>query len=378
MPEFRVAVAGGHPANQLHAGPYAAGILPAAAGTAEPFAEQRPRQHQPAFVLLQPPVQRPGLAGGAHADGNERGQQVRGNGQPRTLGDVVDVADDFQAAARPDHTGEQVRQLLAGAFNARRHDARRDDRRLEQAQIIAGEIEHLGELADVRAGAQVDAGQAQNRFVNDAQIGFHRRARRGVPAMHAQIDGNIQHPRAFGKIHAQEKNVAPAAVAEVHAHRRALAQNRVAAIGIAPQQFRAQTQRMVRRMPHAKHPLIAADGAHAAPHLVGERLKREPLIGRRQRAGDGVAGAFGLLRGEKFFNRLGKPAVQQVLETRERNQAALTDARFERQMEPVNGVKKKQRPDALVKIVAAPPKGVEFGAGRHQFFPGRRAADGIE
>ena len=51
--EFRIAFAGEHAANEFHARPHAAGILPAAAGAAEPFAEQRARQHQPAFVLLQ-------------------------------------------------------------------------------------------------------------------------------------------------------------------------------------------------------------------------------------------------------------------------------------------------------------------------------------
>ena len=60
-------------------------------------------------------------------------------------------------------------------------------------------------------GAEVHAGQAQDRFVNHAQIGFDRRPRRGVAAMHAQVNGDVQHPRAFGKIHAQEENVAPAA-----------------------------------------------------------------------------------------------------------------------------------------------------------------------
>ena len=82
---------------------------------------------------------------------------------------------------------------------------------------------------------------------------------------------------------------------------------------------------MIGRMTHAKHPLIAADGAHAAPHLVGEGLKREPLIGRGQRAGDGVAGAFGFLHGEKILDRLRKSAAQQMFEALEWNEAAPAD-----------------------------------------------------
>ena len=92
----------------------------------------------------------------------------------------------------------------------------------------------------------------------------------------------------------------------------------------------------------------------------------------------GSLGPFGLLHREKLFNRLGKPAVQQVFETLKRNQAAPADARLERQMKPVDGVKKEQRPDALVKIVAAPAKGIEFGAGGDELFPRRGATDGIQ
>ena len=87
--------------NELHARPDAAGILPAAAGTAEPFAENGAGQHQPAFVLLQWAVQGSGLPRRAHANRNQRSQQVGGNGQPRAFGDVVDVADNFQAAPGP-------------------------------------------------------------------------------------------------------------------------------------------------------------------------------------------------------------------------------------------------------------------------------------
>jgi hypothetical protein len=38
-----------------------------------------------------------------------------------------------------------------------------------------------------------------------------------LPA-HAQVDGDVEHARAFGEIHAQKEDVAPAAVTEVHTH----------------------------------------------------------------------------------------------------------------------------------------------------------------
>ena len=52
-----------------------------------------------------------------------------------------------------------------------------------------------------------------------------------VPPVHAEVDGHIQHFGALGKIHAEEEDVAPAAVGEVHADGRALAQHRIESAG---------------------------------------------------------------------------------------------------------------------------------------------------
>ena len=51
--EFRIALLGRGAVDEFHARPDAAGILPAAARPAEPFAEDRPGRDQPAFVFLQ-------------------------------------------------------------------------------------------------------------------------------------------------------------------------------------------------------------------------------------------------------------------------------------------------------------------------------------
>ncbi len=72
---------------------------------------------------------------------------------------------------------------------------------------------------------------------------------------------------------------------------------------LGSKQFRANAQRLIGRMAHAKHPLIAAHRAHAAAHLVGQRLKGEPVIGRRQRAGNGIARRHrAVAMREKFVN----------------------------------------------------------------------------
>ena len=48
-----IAPGAGHPLNELHAGPHAAGVLPPAPGPAEPFAQYRPRGNCPALTFRQ-------------------------------------------------------------------------------------------------------------------------------------------------------------------------------------------------------------------------------------------------------------------------------------------------------------------------------------
>ncbi len=195
-----------------------------------------------------------------------------------------------------------------------RHDASGDDRRLEQAEVVLRKVEYLRQVGDVRRRAEVNADQAEQRFLDDAQVGLDGRARRGVTSMYPQVNGDVEHLGALGEIHAQEEDVAPAAVREVHAHRGAFAQNRVGAVArVGPQQLRPDAQRVIGRVPHAEHPLIAAHRADAAADLVGQRLKRQPVVSRRQGARDGVAGAFRLLHRQEMINGLLEPALEQVL-----------------------------------------------------------------
>ena len=101
--ELRVAVGGERPLDQLDPRPDAAGVLPAAAGAAEPLAEDRPRRHQPPLGFGQRPGQRLGLPRRPHAHGDQAGEQVGRDGQPRPLRDVVDAADELEPQPRADH-----------------------------------------------------------------------------------------------------------------------------------------------------------------------------------------------------------------------------------------------------------------------------------
>src|SRR2546425_40949 len=72
--------------------PDAARTLPAPAGAREPLAQDGARGHQAALPLQQRAVERLRLAGGAHAGGDERGEQVRGDRQARAFWNSVDAA----------------------------------------------------------------------------------------------------------------------------------------------------------------------------------------------------------------------------------------------------------------------------------------------
>ena len=131
-------------------------------------------------------------------------------------------------------------------------------------------------------------------------------------------------------------------------------------------------------MPHAEHPLVAPHGTNAAPHLVREGLEGEPIIRRRQRAGNAVAGALRFLDRKEVVDGLFEPALEQVFVAFERDQPARGGPGLERQMEPMDGAKEKQGADALVEILAAAPEGVQFRAFFEECRERELRADGVE
>ena len=256
-------------------------------------------------------------------------------------------------------------------------------------------------MGDLRRRAQVHAGQAQDGILDHAQIGFDGRFWPRIATVHRQVNRHIQHFRAFGIIHRQKENVAPAAMGQVHPHRGAFAQQGIGAVaGAAAQQFRANPQRLIERMSHAEHPLIAAHRTHAAPHLVGQRLEGEAMIRRRQRAGNAVAWAIGILDGKKILDGLFETTLQKLFVALEGNQPFVqghgpeevdfqgigadcppVDVRgleFGREMKPMEGIKKEQRADPFVKIIAAAAKGIQFGAFVQQRLKWKSCADRVE
>jgi hypothetical protein len=97
----------------------------------------------------------------------------------------------------------------------------------------------------------------------------------------------------------RKKDVAPRRVREVHAHRRAFAQDRIGAIRFGSKEFAAHAQRLILWMTHAKHPLVATHRANAAPDLIRERLKGETMISRGERTAQRIARTVRLWVAEK-------------------------------------------------------------------------------
>ena len=126
-------------------------------------------------MFLQQAGERRGLAGGPHANADERREQSGGNGKPRAFRAVVDAADDLQTTSGAGDVREQSGEALAGTFNARRHDAARDDGGFEQTEIVPGKIKNVGEMRDVRRGSEINARQAQHRFFENTEVGFDGR-----------------------------------------------------------------------------------------------------------------------------------------------------------------------------------------------------------
>ena len=317
--EFGITLLRRDPVNQLDSRPHAAGILPAAARASQPFAQDGARGHQAAIILAQAARERANLVGGAHAQGNQARQQAGRDRQARAARDIVHLADDFDAmTGAAGQMGQHVAKRLRRPFHTGRNKAGSNDGRLQQAQVVMRKIENFGNRSEFDSALEIDAHQAQHRLVDDTQPRFHR-GLGSTRTAHAQVDGDVQHARAFGEVHAQKENVAPAAVAQVHADRCGFPQNRKEAAGVALEQFGANPEGRVFRVRGAKHPLVPAHRAHAAPYLVRERLKAQRTVPGGQGAREGSAGSRGGLGGEEYVERFFEPALQQAGVTGEGN-----------------------------------------------------------
>ncbi len=359
-PVLRVAFLRQGARDQLDARPNAARILPPAARPGEPLAQDRPGRDEPALGLVELPGQRSRLPGRAHAARDQARQEAGRDREPRAFRDAVHVADQFESPSRSGKLRQQVGQALLRPFHAGRNQAGRDQRRLEQAKVIPREVEHLGQAGDLGPSAQVDAGEAQHGFVDHPQVRLHGRAGRAVAAADAEIDRDVEDASAFGEIHAEEEDVAPRAVRQVHAHGRRLAQDRVGRVGRGPvEQLGPQPQRLVGRVAEPEHPLVAPHRSDAAPHLVRQGLERQPVVRGRERARHGLVRSLGSLLAQKDVDRLFEAPRQQVGVAVKRDESPLRNPALLRQVKAMDVVQEEQRPDPLVQVAARPAERIE-------------------
>lgn len=367
---FGVSGSGRTAGDALDAGPDASGILPAAAGAAEPFAEEGTGQDDAAFGFLEGAGEGPGLMGGAHADGDKAAEEVGGDGEAGALGDVVDAGDQFEAASGADHAGEEVGEGETASLDARGDDAAGDDGGLEEAEVVLGEVEDLREGGDVGGAEEVHRGEADDGFLDDAEVGGDGWAGGGIAAVDAEIDGDIEDLGALGEVHAEEEDVAPAAVGEVHPDGGFLAEDGEGAVGTGDEEIRVKAEGLIGGVADAEHPLVAADGTDAATDLVAEGLKGEALVGGGEGGREAVAGALAGLGGEEGVDGFLEAALEEVFVTAERDEGGCAaggeagEARGD--FEAMKGVEEEEGADALVEVVRAPAEGVEGGAGAEE------------
>ena len=282
--------------------------------------------------------------------------------------------------AGADDAGQQIGQARPRSLDARRHDARGDHRRLQEPEVITGEVEHLAQVRDLGGRGEVDAREPQHRAVDHPQIGLDRRLGGGITAVHAQVDRHIEHPRPLGIVHAEEEDVAPAGVREVHPHGRRFAEQRKGAVLAAGEQFRADAEGVVGRMPDAKHPLVAPQRPHALADLIGERLQAEFTVADREGARDRIRRAMLLLALQKLGDRLLEPPMEQMVVAGMGNEGgnAATGRQASGKVEAMDAGQEKQRPHAVVEARARMAEGLERRRLGEQFVGRRRVADTLE
>ncbi len=362
---FGIALTGGHAVNDLGAREDPARVLPAASRASQPLSQDRAGDHHAGRLGIEGAGQTAGLAGGAHQERDERGEQVRRDRQPRALRNVVDLADHLQAQPWSQNLAQDHAQVVTSALERRRDQPRGDHARLDQTEVVVAEVEQLVERRHVLAGVQIHAGQTQERLGEDAAVRLDGRARLRIAPEDAEIDRQVQDPRAFGEIHAQEEDIGPAAVRQVKPHRRALDQDRKEAVGsVTLQQAREHANRVLVGRTDAEHPPIARATADRPSHLVGQGLKRDLRVSVRQRAGHGAVQSVALGGGLKTADRRLEPPLEQV------GHALVWDHARRGQvvglLEPVaiQGVQVHGRPHPLVQVLRRQPERRQFVAGR--------------
>jgi hypothetical protein len=371
--ELRVARLGHGAFDAFEARPQAAGVLPAAARTAEPLAEDRATGDLAQLGRRQRAGDALGLAARAHQHGDQRAQKVGRDGQARALGDAAHPTRKARAAPAEELAEDFGQRSLALTLEGRRHPPRGDHRGLEQPQVVGGEVEQVRDGFWPHALLQVTADELQTRRVRQLQARFDRRLRRRVAPAHAEVHRHVEHARPLGAVHRQEEDVAPTGVGQVQAHRGALDQRLLTGRPLGRQ---AQGSR--RRHAVVEQPAVALRRAHRSAHLLGQRVEGQPAVGFGQGARERGARALLALGREAAVHGLLEASLAQVLDGVDRQAPAAHHRRLSRHVEAVQRVELEQRPHPAVEVVGRAPGAVQGRRGLGQVVVVGRAEQVLE
>src|SRR6185295_12106748 len=110
--------------DEFDAGPKTARVLPASTGAADPFTEDGAGRNDATLGFLHRSVERRDLAGGAHTGADQGSEEVRRNREPRSFGNPVHIADEFESASRTENLLENFGKRSPRAFDAGRYKPR--------------------------------------------------------------------------------------------------------------------------------------------------------------------------------------------------------------------------------------------------------------
>ena len=119
-------------------------------------------------------------------------------------------------------------------------------------------------------------------------------------------------------------------------------------------------------MASAEHPLVAAYRAHAAPHLIGQCLKTETVVGGGQCAGNGGVGSVRCLPRQEDVDGLFEAAFEQMFVAVEGNRALRDEIVFLGEVKAVQRVEEEKPTHALIEIFVNSTHLIERGALIHQ------------
>ena len=131
-PPFRIALRRWNSVNHLDSREDPSRILPASAGPADPFAQNRAGDDHPCLLGLEPPGKASGLTSRTHQEADDRRKQIGRYSEPRAFGDVVDLAHHFEPMPGPHYAVENLAEVASPCLRAMEGSGPRRSRRLSR------------------------------------------------------------------------------------------------------------------------------------------------------------------------------------------------------------------------------------------------------